>query len=315
MSRFKVGVSALFDPADTPHARTFLRAMTVARNGIPGFDRVHWQFCDDGANPARAAQVARQLVAAKVDLVIGHFSSDAAMVAAGIYRQADVGLLSPAATIDCLTQDNPNVFRFCPSDRHLAKDLVAWLRHKQWSCVHIDADPSAHGQSLAKVIAQAGSDSGIRRAVDREQAQVEVFAGRLARSREHWHARRHSGSQRPLVLTDDAASPYLGNAAAQDANTYVIGFGAAGSAAIESASHRALFDAEPETYFRESLLMFHVLAQLARRSWRPTELLHALNHETFATPLGAVSFDQGECRGARTSLWQVGVAGLMPIAD
>ncbi len=315
MSRFKVGVSALFDPADTPHARTFLRAMTMARNGIPGFDRVHWQFCDDGAHAERAEQVARQMVAAKVDLVIGHFSSDAAMVAAGIYRQAGIGLLSPAATIDCLTLDNPNVFRFCPADRHLAKDLIAWFRHQQWSCVHIDADPSAHGQALAKVIAQVASDCGIRRTIDREQAQVEVFAGRLASSREHWHARRRCGSQRPLVLTDDAASPYLGNAAPGDANTYVIGFGAAGSGANEFAAHHALFDAEPETYLRESLLMFHVLAQLARRVWRPTELLHALNHQTFATPLGAVSFDQGECRGARTRLWQIGPTGLAPIAD
>ena len=314
MTRLKVGVSALFDPADTPHARTFLRALTVARNGIPGFDRVHWEFCDDGANPARAEQVARQMVAAKVDLVIGHFSSDAARVAAGIYRQADIGLLTPAATLDCLTQDHPNVFRFCPADRHLANDLLAWLRHRQWTGVHIDADPSAHGQALAKVIAQVASDCGIR-TVDREQAQVEVFAGRLASSREHWHARRRNGSQRPLVLTDDAASPYLGNAAETDANTYVIGFGTPASTANESAAHRALFDAEPETYFRESLLMFHVLAQLARRSWRPTELLHALNHETFETPLGAVSFDQGECRGACTRLWQVGIAGLMPIAD
>ncbi|KFE50915.1 ABC transporter substrate-binding protein [Pseudomonas syringae] len=315
MSRFKVGVSALFDPADTPHARTFLRAMSVARNGIPGFDRVHWQFCDDGANAERAAQVARQMVAAKVDLVIGHFSSDAAMVAANIYRQAGIGLLSPAATIDCLTQDNPNVFRFCPADRHLAKDLVAWLRRRQWNCVHIDADPSAHGQALAKVIAQAASDAGIRRTIAREQAQVEVFAGRLASSREHWHARRRSGSQRALVLTDDAASPYLGNAAAQDANTYVIGFGASRSSASESIAHHALFGAAPETYWRESLLMFHVLAQLARRAWRPTELLHALNHQTFTTPLGPVSFDQGECRGARIRLWQVGPTGLMPIAD
>ncbi|WP_426110529.1 ABC transporter substrate-binding protein [Pseudomonas sp. DSP3-2-2] len=315
MSRLKVGVSALFDPADTPHARTFLRAMTVARNGIPGFDRVHWQFCDDGANPACAGQVARQMVAAKVDLVIGHFSSDAAMVAAGIYRQVGIALLTPAATIDCLTQDHPNVFRFCPADRHLANDLVTWLRYRKWTCVHIDADPSAHGQALAKVIAQAASDCGIRRTVDREQAQVEVFAGRLANSREHWHARRRSGSRRPLVLTDDAASPYLGNAAAHDANIYVIGFGAVASTANESVAHRVQFGAEPETYFRESLLMFHVLARLAQRSWRPTELLHALNHETFATPLGAVSFDHGECRGACTRLWQVGIAGLMPIAD
>lgn len=111
MTMLKVGVSALFNPADTPR-QNFLRAMCVARNFIPALAQVQWHFLDDGANRVRAEQVAEQMVAADVDLVIGHFSSDAAVSAAPVYRQASIPLLTPAATIDCLTQDHHNVFRF-----------------------------------------------------------------------------------------------------------------------------------------------------------------------------------------------------------
>lgn len=316
MSALKVGVSALFNPGDTPHARTFLRALAVARNFIPGLAQVQWHFLDDGAERKRAEQVAEQLVAEGVDLVMGHFSSDAAIGAAPIYRQAGIALLTPAATIDCLTQDHHNVFRFCPSDRQLANDLLRWVKSNGWRTLHVDADQSAHGQALAKGIAQAAREVGMRQADHPKHAEVEVFAGRLRSSREHWQQRRAAGSQRPLILTDDAASPYLGHAAATDSTTWVIGFGHAEHETERcpgTEQHQALFAAAPETYFRESLLLLHVVGELAARNWRRAELLHALNHSTFKTPLGDVSFDQGERRGACNSLWHVGPQGLQHI--
>ncbi|WP_201000745.1 ABC transporter substrate-binding protein [Pseudomonas cichorii] len=318
----RVGVSALFDPNDTPHARTFLRALAVARNFIAGLGQVEWRFLDDGANAERGAEVARQMIDWEVDLVVGHFSSDAAVSAAALYRQAGIALLTPAATIDCLTLEHDNVFRFCPSDRQLANDLLAWLKTRQWNVLHVGADGSAHGQALARAIAETAKQAGLHQVCETGQAQVEVFAGRLQASREHWLARRRSGSTRPLVLTDDAASPYLGNALANDRDTYVIGFGVAGmdeesgaSSCHATALHQRLYGAMPETYYRESLLMFYVLAVLANSNWRKAELLRALSNTTFNTPLGIVSFDQGECRGAFNSVWKLGERGLAPVTE
>ncbi|MEN1832833.1 ABC transporter substrate-binding protein [Pseudomonas lijiangensis] len=318
----RVGVSALFDPNDTPHARTFLRALAVARNFIAGLDRVEWCFLDDGANAARGAEVARQMIDREVDLVVGHFSSDAALSAAPLYQQAGIPLLTPAATIDCLTLEHPNVFRFCPSDRQLASDLLTWLKTRDWQVLHIDADGSAHGQALASAIAVAARQAGLRQVFEPDQAQVEVFAGRLQASREHWLARRQSGSTRPLVLTDDAASPYLGHAQADDRDTYVIGFGVAGLAEEPEGSsgqatdfHQQLYGAMPQTYYRESLLMFYVLAVLASSTLRKAELSAALGNTLFNTPLGLVSFDRGECRGAFNSVWKLGERGLVPVTE
>lgn len=316
----RVGVSALFDPADTPHARTFLRALYVARNFIPELAPLQWRFLDDGANAARGAEVARRMVEWGADLVIGHFSSDAALGAAAQYRQAGIALLTPAATHDRLTREHSNVFRFCPSDRQLAKDLSAWLRKRQWHRVHIEADDSAHGLALAHAIAEAVGRTGLSRVADRGQAQVEIFAGRLLPSRQHWRARRAEGSGCPLVLTDDAASTRLGGALAGDECSYVIGFGTppamtAVHPAHDRAQHLASFGSEPETYYRESLLMLHVLAQLAQGPLRGAPLLSALRGTRFDTPLGEVSFEQGELRGAFNQIWRIGPAGLMPVAD
>ncbi|KTB70244.1 MULTISPECIES: ABC transporter substrate-binding protein [Pseudomonas] len=313
----RVGVSALFDPHDTPHARTFMRALAVARNCVPGLARVQWHFLDDGANAVRGAEVARHMIDWKADLIIGHFSSDAAVSAAALYRQAGIALLTPAATIDGLTLEHPNAFRFCPSDRQLAGDLVSWLASRQWRRVHVQADDSAHGQALCVAICEALVRAGLQRVEEPEHADVEVFAGRLKPSREHWQARRQAGSNRPLVLTDDAASPYLGCAEDQRGKTFVIGFGTPdnpGNGCHASALHQMLFAAEPHTYFRESLLMLYVLAELADGGLRAGQLLNALQHTTFNTPLGAVGFDRGELRGAMTCVWTPGPTGLTPVS-
>ncbi|RXU00729.1 ABC transporter, partial [Pseudomonas syringae] len=233
-----------------------------------------------------------------------------------LYRHAGIALLTPAATIDCLTLEHDNVFRFCPSDRQLAAELVSWLATRQWPRVHVQADDSAHGRALCVAISAALASAGLQRVDELDQADVEVFAGRLKPSLEHWQARRQAGSTRPLVLTDDAASPYLGRAAAHDINTFVIGFGAPDNAEHRcqaQALHRSLFAAEPQTYFRESLLMLYVLAEVARSALRAAQLPDALRHSTFNTPLGSVSFDQGELRSATTCLWTPGPTGLSRI--
>lgn len=311
----RVGVSALFDPGDTPHARTFLRALCVARNSLPHLQQVQWRFLDDGAHAGRGATVARQFVDWRADVVIGHFSSDAAMGAAQVYQRAGIALLTPAATLDDLTLQHANVFRFCPSDRQLAADLVAWLHGREWRVVHVSADDSAHGQGLARAIVRAAGRQGLRVVPQPEQAQVEVFAGRLRASRQHWHARRAAGSKTPLVLTDDAASVYLGAAQDRDPDSYVIGFGGADRSGESGAAQlRTLFNAVPETYHRESLLMLHVVAQLAVGPWRNRELLPALQTTRFDTPLGEVAFSEGELQGVRTGLWRIGPAGLTPLS-
>ncbi|EPN65988.1 hypothetical protein A245_07224, partial [Pseudomonas syringae pv. actinidiae ICMP 19096] len=100
-------------------------------------------------------------------------------------------------------------------------------------------------------------------------------------------------------------------------NTFVIGFGApdSGAQACQASTlHRALFAAEPHLYFRESLLMLYVLAELGNGNGNgyAEPLADRLSRAMFNTPLGVVSFDQGECQNVSTRLWALGPAGLYP---
>ncbi|NVL56145.1 amino acid ABC transporter substrate-binding protein, partial [Pseudomonas syringae pv. actinidiae] len=186
MPGLRVGVSALFDPADTPHARTFMRALAVARNCIPGLARVQWHFLDDGANAARGAEVAQHMIDWQADVVVGHFSSDAAIIAAPLYQQAGIALLTPAATIDRLTLEHFNVFRFCP---RIGNWRVIWSvgwRLASGSACTCRLMTARMGQALAVAIGAALAHAGLQRVNEREYAHVEVFAGRLKASRDHW---------------------------------------------------------------------------------------------------------------------------------
>lgn len=314
----RVGISALFDPADTPHARTFLRALAVARNGLPGLADVELFFADDGADPAKAAQVAKYFVDRRVDLVVGHFSSDAASNAAEIYGKADIPLLTPAATIDALTSEHHHVYRMCPPDRKLAETLI-WLAQRHgWQRIQILSDDSSHGIGLAQAIHRKCAQAGLTANVRDDNAQATVYAGRLAESRRYWQHRRAKRDFRPLVLTDDAASPHLGPALAGDDATYVIGFlpgDAYPPATGIVADHIRIYGTPPETYFLESLAAFHIVAALIDCAGAPRKAGERLNTHDFNTPMGSLRFIEGERNASAHAVWRATAHGLIQIAS
>ncbi|BAP44871.1 extracellular ligand-binding receptor [Pseudomonas sp. StFLB209] len=312
----KVGISAVFDPAVTPHARTFLRALAAGRNLIPGLAGVQWHWLDDGADPRQAAMVAQQMVEWGADLVLGHFSSDAALAAAPLYACHQIALLTPAATLQDLTRF-PNVLRGCPSDRQLAGELLAWAISRLWQRLYVQADDSAHGQALAAAIRHSALAHGLQPVTDREQADAEVFAGRLKSSCAYLQARRRAGCSRPLIFTDDAVSPFFGTGQPvgdQPQATWVIGFHPGPEDCPAARQHRQWFASPAQTYYRESLRLLHGIGVLARRNLPDRRaLLDALCNEVLATPLGPLAFLQNEIRDASTQLWHLGPQGLQPV--
>lgn len=312
--RLKIGITALFDPADTPHARTFLRALAIATDQVPGVASLHLTFLDDGANPSRAVQVAEHFIAAGVDAVVGHFSSDAARAAADLYAQAQVPLLTPAATLSALTHGRTNVFRLCPPDVLLARRLVAFLGTQGLRCCTIEHDPSAHGRALAEEIGRAALAAGLTIVADPAVADAGVFAGRLAASRQHVLTRRQQGLRGPIVLTDDAASPHLLAGVTTPGPVYVIGFVPARW--IEGAhsllrAYEAQFGGEPDVYFLESVAALSVVSTLRPHS--APGYIEQLNRGSFATPLGQLRFRNGELEQISHAVWHAGTAGLAPL--
>jgi ABC-type branched-subunit amino acid transport system substrate-binding protein len=298
----RVGVSAVFDPAVTPHARTFFRAMAAARNALPALAGVTWHFADDHADPDRARTVARGFVDEGVDLVIGHFSSDAALAAIDVYAKADVALLTPAATADTLTM-SPAAFRICPADAQLVRHLLALCHVRAWTRLQVRSDASAHGQAIAHGLRTAAPLARLCLVTDAAEADVVVFAGRLASSAAALREHQRINPYVPLILTDDAVSPWLPAQEDMHAPVLTVGFRPADSheeAVMACARHRLQFGRAPETYFLESYAAFEILAALATAcagagpEQRATRLLAV---GRFYTVLGPIRFDGGQAAG------------------
>ena len=68
-----------------------------ARGGVLG-EPVRLITADDACGLQRSVAAARELVAAGVRVVVGHFCSHSSLLAAGIYETADVLMITPFST-------------------------------------------------------------------------------------------------------------------------------------------------------------------------------------------------------------------------
>ncbi len=309
-SSLKVGVTAIFDPRITPHARTFLRALAWARNFEPGLAGIEFVFADDGADAQVAKSVANRFLRAGVDLVIGHFSSDAAVAAMEVYEKAGIPLLTPAATADALVAEHPLAFRLCPADGRLADRLLELVKEKGWARLQLESDDSYHGRSVAAAVRDKGIGSSIQ--FTASSAQAVVFCGRLGASQRFVDERIGRREAAPIILTDDAVSPRFKLGEAEIAPVLAVGFRPPNhhrDAARVVRQYRLLFGSEPETYFLESCAAFQIAAQLAATR-SPRSIAVRLGSEVFATVLGPVSFEDGELPTQTHAVWELGPQGF-----
>ena len=84
---------------------------------------------DDADDPARAAEVARDIVAnERVMLVIGHTISGPSLAAAPIYEAAGMPAITPSATADALTATDPWYFRSIFTNHNEGELIAAYSR-------------------------------------------------------------------------------------------------------------------------------------------------------------------------------------------
>lgn len=120
------------------------------RGGVLG-EPVKLITADDGCGLQRSVEAARELVAARVRFVVGHFCSHSSLLAAGIYETADVLMVTPSSTHPRLTEEGrQNVFRLYGRDDRqgqLAGDFLA--DHWRGGKIAILHDGSTYGEGLA----------------------------------------------------------------------------------------------------------------------------------------------------------------------
>lgn len=281
---FCIGISAIFESFRTVHARTFLAAINHFIN-THDTQGLRFVFEDDDASHEGGRAAAQKLIARGVDVVVGHFSSDAAAGALPLYQASGIPVLLPAATKQDLVGGGAQVFRLCPSDNDLmellAKNLIMDAPR---SSVLIAHDSTEHGKSLARALTAILGGSSVPVCPTLEQAEAVVYCGRLNNSIRYVNSLLNEHRDLPVYLTDDALSDWF----------------IQNTPSLQSLRIVGLATAEP-TYFQESLAALQIAGALSLCG----EMLDALQTATFDTVLGHVQFCNGQNRFAHAALWEI----------
>jgi branched-chain amino acid transport system substrate-binding protein len=114
-------------------AREILRGVAQAqeqinRNGGIGGRLLQVVIVNDDNDPTIAKQIAAELVRdTSILAVIGHNSSEASLMAAPVYQQAGVVMISPTSTANSLSGIGSHIFRTTPSTRVTADTLADYV--------------------------------------------------------------------------------------------------------------------------------------------------------------------------------------------
>ncbi|MDO7896183.1 ABC transporter substrate-binding protein [Pseudomonas citrulli] len=297
---FCIGLSAIFESDRTVHARTFLAAINhfINSHDTRGLTFI---FEDDDASPEGGRGAARRLIARGADVVVGHFSSDAASAALPLYASSGIPVLLPAATKQDLVNEVTHAFRLCPSDNDLMTLLARQLlTHASIDSVLLTHDSTEHGESLARSLAALLEPSRLRITSSLDHAAALVYCGRLNNSIRYVNELPERLRDRPLYLTDDALSSWFIEQTAPRDTLGIVGLATAGPGL-----------AAGETYYQESLAAL----QIARALSHCESLLDALQTTTFDTVMGDVQFRDGENRFTRAALWTVRNRRFIPFTS
>jgi branched-chain amino acid transport system substrate-binding protein len=122
---------------------------------------------DDNCDPKVAIEIASQLVAKGVKLVVGHYCSGSSIAAAKIYEAAGIVMISPSSTNPKFTDEGGwNVNRVCGrDDAQGAFAGRAIARAYAGKSVAILDDGSAQGAALAKTFKSALNAGGVTETV------------------------------------------------------------------------------------------------------------------------------------------------------
>jgi branched-chain amino acid transport system substrate-binding protein len=317
----------------TKEAVEMLAAELNGKGGLLGRP-VKLLVLDDQCKPEIATNVATGMVSQGAHAVIGHICSGAAKAALGIYKEARIIAISPAATNPLLTQSGeyPNFFRtIAPDDKQgqLAATFVTTkLGAKKLAVIH---DKGDYGKGFA--------DSS-RQAVERgRQAQVVLYEGITPGAMDYSaviQKVRHAGAEAliyggyhpeasklvaqlkkkridiPFIGPDGV----MGNGFLAIAGVNAEGVYATGPFDVTSyplnqqvrAAYRQRYGREPGTFFDQGVAAWQVLVSAIQKTGGTDyeALTKALQNNTVDTSIGRIKFDiRGDAEGVGFAVYQV----------
>lgn len=317
----------------TRDAAEMIVAEVNARGGIDG-RKIELLVVDDQCKPEVATNVASKLVSQGVQIVIGHVCSGATKAALGIYKEAKVIAISPAATNPPLTKSGeyPNFFRTIAADDEQGKLAAGFatgrLGARKVAVIH---DKGDYGKGFADFAKEAVEKEGQARVVmfegiqpgaldysaviqklRKEGADAVIFGGYHPEASKLLAQMHRKQVKIPFVGPDGIKGDgFLKIAGKEAEGVYATGPMDVSRYPLNTRAHadyRARYGKEPGTFFDQGYAA--TLAALnAVRVAKGTgyqELLKALRTSPVETTLGKIKFDaRGDAEGVGFAVYQV----------
>ncbi|PPC98404.1 MAG: hypothetical protein CTY31_13435 [Hyphomicrobium sp.] len=281
-------------------------AETINANGGINSEPLKVITVDDGCQRDTAETVARDLVARKVALVLGHPCTNAALAAADIYAKANTLFIATATRHPTLTRnrEGSSIFRLSGRDdrqgetagRLLARDAID-------GPIAIVHDRTQYARALAEdaeaTLKRAGAPAPITATIiggDKDYklvlkkvngARTIFFAGFPMEAGFLFAALRDAGSTATFIGSDSLATQEFATTFANKARGVRVLVSSAAKMDFGGANQQQDIDA---SYMRAAIQVFAAAATRAGQN-DSAQILMALRSHTFATSMGPISFD------------------------
>ena len=124
--------------------------MLIEESKVLKSNFVRLGYFDDMAQTDQAIKIAKEIVAQKYDLVIGHFNSYCSMAVKEIYKTAKIGFISPLSTHPELRLETGGAI-FSPSDKNQVR-LVVDTALANSKIIYAFNDSSEYGKRLTELL-------------------------------------------------------------------------------------------------------------------------------------------------------------------
>ena len=317
----------------TRDAAEMIVAEVNARGGIDG-RKIELLIVDDQCKPEVATNVASKLVSQGVQIVVGHVCSGATKAALGIYKEAKVIAISPAATNPPLTKSGeyPNFFRTIAADDEQGKLAAAFVTGKLGARkVAVIHDKGDYGKGFADFARAAVEQEGKARVVmfegiqpgamdysaiiqklRKEGADAVIFGGYHPEASKLLAQMNKKQVKVPFVGPDGVKGDGFLKIAGKDAEgVYATGPMDVTRYPLNTKAHadyKGRYGKEPGTFFDQgyAATLAALNAVRAARGTGYEALLKALGSSPVETTLGKIKFDaRGDAEGVGFSVYQV----------
>lgn len=317
----------------TKEAVELFAAELNAKGGLLG-KPVELLVMDDQCKPEIATNVATNLVSQGAQVVIGHICSGATKAAMGIYKQAGVIAISPAATNPPLTKSGeyPNFFRTIAPDDMQGKLAAAFaldkLGARKIAVLHDKGDYGKGFADFAKLAIEedgraqivlyegvtpgAMDYSAVVQKVRRDGADAVIFGGYHPEASKLISQLKKKRVDVPFIGPDGVKGVgFLEIAGADAEGVYATGPMDVSKHPLNRQAHQAYvekFGKEPGTFFDQGVAAWQAAVNAIKTAGKPDAeaLAAALRNSPVETAVGTIQFDaNGDAEGVGFSVYQV----------